>query len=100
MGLAATETSLSTETKLKKPSKYAVYILNDDYTPWNFVLLTLMAIFHKTEQEAQILTADVHKKGEGICGIYSKEVAETKVHAASELAKEHKQPLRTVMRKI
>lgn len=100
MGASATETKISTKTKIKKPSKYAVYILNDDYTPWNFVVLTLMKIFNKTEEQANELTSSVHNKGEGLCGTYSKEIAESKVQAAAELARINKQPLRTVMRII
>lgn len=97
MGTLA-ETSTLTKTKIKKPSKYTVYILNDDYTPWNFVVMTLVKIFNKTEEEAMALTSEVHNKGEGLCGIYTKEIAETKVAAATEFAKSNKQPLRTVMR--
>ena len=94
------ETAVTTKVKITKPSKYAVYILNDDYTPWNFVVMTLMKIFNKTEEEANTLTSSVHNAGEGLCGIYSKEIAESKVAAATEFAKLNKQPLRTVMRKI
>ena len=97
---SATETKTKTTTKLSKPSKYAVYILNDDYTPWNFVVMTLTKIFNKTKEEANTLTSSVHNAGEGLCGIYSKEVAETKVSAATEFATLNKQPLRTAMRII
>jgi ATP-dependent Clp protease adaptor protein ClpS len=100
VGASATETKTSTKTKIKKPSKYAVYILNDDYTPWNFVVMTLMKIFNKTEQQANELTSSVHHQGEGLCGTYTKEIAESKVQAATDFAKVNKQPLRTVMRAI
>jgi len=102
MALSATETKTKTKSKPKvsKPPKYAVFILNDDYTPWNFVVMTLTKIFNKTEEEANTLTSSVHNAGEGLCGIFSKEVAETKVSAATEFATLNKQPLRTAMRLI
>lgn len=95
---SATATETKTKTKLKKPGKYAVYILNDDYTPWNFVVSTLVKIFNKSEEEANMLTSKVHHDGEGLCGIYAKEIAESKVSAANEFAKLNKQPLRTTMK--
>lgn len=100
MGELATKTESKTKTKLKKPSKYAVYILNDDYTSWQFVVMTLITIFNKTEEEANIITSNVHHGDEGLCGVYTKEVAESKVHASLEFAKVNKQPLRTVMKKV
>ena len=100
MGLSSTEVKTSKKTKIKKPKKYAVYILNDDYTPWDFVIQTLMKVFNKTGQEANELTSSVHRQGEGLCGIYTKEIAESKVQAATEFAKVNKQPLRTVMKAI
>jgi len=98
VGAISTETKTKTKTKLKKPSKYAVYILNDDYTPWNFVVSTLVKIFKKSEEEANTLTSSVHNAGEGLCGIYTKEIAESKVAASTEYAKLNKQPLRTTMK--
>lgn len=100
MSDSAIETQTKTRIKIKKPSKYAVIILNDDYTAWQFVVMTLVRIFNKTEEEANIITGNVHKGGEGICGIYTKEIAESKVQASLEFSKINKQPLRTVMRKI
>lgn len=100
MASSATETKTKSVTKLSKPPKYAVYILNDDYTPWNFVVMTLTKIFNKTEEQANTLTSSVHNAGEGLCGIFSKEVAESKVSAATEFATLNKQPLRTTMRLV
>ncbi len=94
----STATKTQTKLKIKKPNKYAVYVLNDDYSTWQFVVTTLMKIFNKSEEEANTITTTVHSGGEGLCGIYSKEIAESKVQAASEFAKINKQPLRTVMR--
>ena len=98
MGEFATETK--SKTKIKKPSKYAVYILNDDYTSWQFVVMTLIKIFNKTEEEANTITSNVHNGGEGLCGVYSKEMAESKVQASLEFSRINKQPLRTVMKKV
>ncbi len=98
--MGATESKTKTKTKITRPAKYAVFILNDDYTPWNFVVMTLTKIFNKTEEQANTLTTSVHHDGEGLCDTYSKEIAETKVSAATEFAKLNKQPLRTVMRTV
>jgi ATP-dependent Clp protease adaptor protein ClpS len=98
--LSALATEVKTKTKIKKPSKYAVFILNDDYTPWQFVVSTLMKIFNKTEEEANIITTSVHHGGQGLCGAYTKEISESKVQTATDFAKVNKQPLRTVMQKI
>ncbi len=86
--------------KLKKPSKYAVYILNDEYTAWQFVIIVLIKIFNKTEEDATAITKRVHNGGEGLCGIYTKEIAESKVQAAKDFSQMNKQPLRTVMRPV
>ena len=63
-------------TSLKHPSKYMVFILNDDYTSMEFVVEILMSIFHKTSQEAEAIMIEVHKEEKGLCGIYSHEIAE------------------------
>lgn len=94
------ETKEETKTKIKKPSKYSVFILNDDYTPWEFVVATLVRIFNKTTEEANAITSNVHHGGEGLCGIYTKEIAESKVQTALEFAHINKQPLKTIMKKL
>lgn len=90
-------TSLSTDTltKLKVPSLYKVILLNDDYTPMDFVMQVLEEIFAKTHEEAYKLCMDVHTQGRGIAGIYSKEVAEQKVYEVNTISKHHKHPLKT-----
>lgn len=98
--LGATATETRSKTKIKKPTRYAVLILNDDYTAWQFVVMTLMKIFNKNEEEANEITNKVHTGGEGICGIYSKEIAESKVQASLEFSRINKQPLRTVMKQV
>lgn len=91
-------TALDTQTvtKLKVPSLYKVVILNDDYTPMDFVIQVLMEIFGKGASEAHQLCMDVHEKGKGLAGVYSKEVAEQKVYECNTVAKSYKHPLKAV----
>ena len=82
------------QTKLQAPKKYAVVIYNDDYTTFEFVIKVLSEIFNKTAEQAKIITISVHDQGKGIAGVYIKEIANSKVKQAEELAKAHKYPLR------
>jgi ATP-dependent Clp protease adaptor protein ClpS len=93
-----TERKKINKRKLEPPKKYAVYILNDDYTPWDFVITILIKIFNKSQKEAEELTFFVHENGKGLCGVYSKEIAETKMNVANEFSKLNKQPLRTIIK--
>ena len=79
------------------PREYNVFILNDDYTPMEFVIDILMSIFHKNYQEAEAITLMVHEQDRGLCGTFSHEVAETKVLQVTQFAKEHGHPLKAVM---
>ena len=79
--------------KLKKPPLYRVILLNDDYTPMDFVSQLLMQIFHKDAMTAKAITEHVHTKGRGIAGIYSREIAETKTHEVIAIAKNYGHPL-------
>ncbi|MCP3920979.1 MAG: ATP-dependent Clp protease adapter ClpS [Desulfobacterales bacterium] len=83
--------------KLKEPSMYKVLLHNDDYTTMDFVIEILIYIFHKTHDEATGIMLNVHEKGVGICGIYTFEVAETKVETVHRLAKENEFPLKCSM---
>jgi ATP-dependent Clp protease adaptor protein ClpS len=89
-------TAVDTETKikLKVPSLYKVVLLNDDYTPMDFVIQVLMEIFNKPAEEAYQLTMDVHKKGKGIAGTYTKEIADQKAFETNTVAKNYKHPLK------
>ncbi len=80
--------------KIKKPSLYKVVLLNDDFTPMDFVILVIKKFFSKTEGQATQIMLDVHKKGAGICGVYSFEIAETKVHMVNSFSKNNKHPLK------
>lgn len=86
-----------TKPKNKKPSLYKVMVLNDDYTPMDFVVHVLERYFHKTRDEATGIMLNVHHEGVGICGVYTYEVAETKVMQVMEFARQHQHPLQCVM---
>ncbi|HUI25351.1 MAG TPA: ATP-dependent Clp protease adapter ClpS [Candidatus Kryptonia bacterium] len=86
-----------TEKKLEKPKLYKVLLHNDDYTTMEFVVQVLQAVFHKPLAEATQIMLHVHKKGIGVCGVYTYEVAETKVAQVLGLAKAHEFPLQCTM---
>jgi len=98
---SGTRTSVVTKTrpKTKKPSLYKVLILNDDYTPMEFVVHVLERFFSKPRDEAIQIMLHVHRHGVGICGVYTFEVAETKVTQVIELARRHQHPLQCTMEK-
>ena len=88
-----------TKTRTKKPSLYRVLILNDDYTPMEFVVLILQDVFNKSREEATRIMYHVHQKGVGECGVYPYEVAETKVTRVMDTARKNQHPLQCVMEK-
>jgi len=88
-----------TRAKTKKPSLYKVLILNDDYTPMEFVVHVLERFFAKPREEAVQIMLHVHRHGVGICGVYTFEVAETKVAQVIDLARRHQHPLQCTMEK-
>jgi ATP-dependent Clp protease adaptor protein ClpS len=88
-----------TRPKTKKPSLYKVLILNDDYTPMEFVVHVLERFFAKPREEAVQIMLHVHRNGVGMCGVYTFEVAETKVAQVIELARRHQHPLQCTMEK-
>ncbi len=81
----------------EEPPMYRVLLLNDDYTPMDFVVEILREIFHKDRSEAERIMLNVHRKGAGLCGIYTYEIAETKVTRVRAKAKEAGFPLRCTM---
>ena len=87
------------EPKTKKPSLYKVLLLNDDYKPMEFVVHVLQIFFGKSAEEATRVMLHVHQKGVGICGVYTFEIAETKVTQVMDFAKKHQQPLQCTMEK-
>ncbi len=82
---------------LKKPQLYKVILLNDDYTPMEFVVRVLERFFHKNREEATHIMLHVHQKGLGICGVFTREVAETKVRQVMLYAAENQHPLQCTM---
>lgn len=94
-------TGLLTETreKTKKPSLYKVLLLNDDYTPMDFVVLILQRIFRMTVEEATQVMLHVHQRGVGVCGVFTYDVAETKVMQVMDQARRHQHPLQCTLEK-
>jgi len=88
-----------TRPKTKKPSLYKVLLLNDDYTPMEFVVHILERIFGKNRDEAVQIMLHVHRHGVGICGVFTFEVAETKVAQVIEFSRRHEHPLQCTMEK-
>ena len=88
-----------TRAKTQKPSMYKVLLLNDDFTTQEFVVVVLQLFFNKTGDDAQSIMLHVHRNGVGVCGVYTFEVAETKVTQVMDFAKEHGQPLQCTMEK-
>lgn len=91
------EHELDDELSVMEPRQYKVLLLNDDYTSMDFVVEVLMNIFHKNYQEAEKIMLDVHRSNKGLCGVYTYEIAETKVMQVSRLAREHGFPLKATM---
>lgn len=94
-----TATITKPKTRSKRPSLYRVLLLNDDYTPMEFVVLVLQDVFNKTREEAMRIMLHVHNQGVGECGIYPFEVAETKVTRVMDSARKNQHPLQCVMEK-
>ena len=85
--------------KTKKPSMYKVLMLNDDYTPMEFVIYVLERFFSKQSEDATRIMLHVHQRGVGICGVYSYEVAETKVTQVMDFARQNEHPLQCTLEK-
>lgn len=96
---SGTAVATKTKPKVKRPSMYRVLLLNDDFTPMEFVVHVLMQFFHKSEEQATQIMLHVHHHGVGECGVYTYEVAETKVTQVMDFAREHQHPLQCVMEK-
>jgi ATP-dependent Clp protease adaptor protein ClpS len=88
-----------TAPKTRKPNLYRVLLLNDDYTPMEFVVHVLERFFNKSVDEATVIMLHVHQNGVGECGVFTYEVAETKVTMVMDFARQHLHPLQCVMEK-
>ena len=84
-------------TKIKPPPMFKVLILNDDYTPMDFVIIVLQKFFALDQEKATQVMLKVHREGRGVCGIFSKDVAATKVELVRSFAKQHQHPLQCMM---
>lgn len=87
------------QAQVKKPSLYRVLLLNDDYTPMEFVIEVLRRFFAKDPEEATRIMLHVHHNGVGLCGVYTFEIAETKVTQVMEFSRKHQHPLQCIMEK-
>ena len=94
-----TDIVTKSRTKTKKPNLYKVVLLNDDYTPMDFVISVLEHFFNKGADEATQIMLEVHRKGVGIAGIFTYEIAETKVAEVTNFARQHEHPLQCTMEK-
>ena len=90
---------VKSKPKTKKPSMYKVLLLNDDYTPMEFVVHTLERFFNKSREEATRIMLHVHRRGVGVCGVFTYEVAETKVTQVMDFARQHQHPLQCTLEK-
>ena len=100
-GLDEYETGVATRTrpKTKKPSNYKVLMLNDDYTPMEFVVLVLQKLFSMSIEDATRVMLQVHQQGIAVCGVFTYEVAETKVTQVIDFARENQHPLQCTLEK-
>lgn len=91
--------AVKTRSKTTRPSMYKVLLLNDDYTPMEFVVHILERFFGKNQEEATQIMLHVHTKGVGLCGVFTYEVAETKAAQVMDLARQHQHPLQCSIEK-
>ena len=98
-GSPGTAVITKTKPQTKRPNLYRVLLLNDDYTPMEFVVLVLQDVFNKSREDAMRIMLHVHNHGVGECGVYPFEVAETKVTRVMDAARKNQHPLQCVMEK-
>ncbi len=90
------QTQVLERTETQQPRLWRVLLLNDDYTPMDFVVFVLERFFRKTEQEAELIMLAVHHKGQGVAGVYTRDIAETKVTQVTQASRAQGHPLRVV----
>jgi ATP-dependent Clp protease adaptor protein ClpS len=96
-GGSDTGLAVKPKTKTRKPSMYRVLMLNDDYTPMEFVIHILERFFRKNREEATKIMLNIHRRGVGLCGVFPHDVAETKVTQVMDFARKHQHPLQCTM---
>ena len=92
-----TGVTVKPRARTKRPSMYKVLLLNDDYTPMEFVVILLERFFAKQREQAVQIMLHVHQKGVGVCGVYPRDIAETKVSQVLDFARDHQHPLQCTM---
>ena len=97
--IPSTDVIVKTRPKTKTPSMYKVLMLNDDYTPMEFVVLVLEKFFGKNRSEATRIMLHVHQRGVGMCGVFTYEVAESKVSSVVDYARRNQHPLQCTLEK-
>lgn len=95
-----TQGTIQTKVRITRPSMYKVILLNDDFTPMDFVVQILQDIFHKTAQEATEIMLSVHRSGIGVCGIFTLEIAELKSNTVIDCARKSGHPLLCEIEKV
>jgi len=98
--VARIEEEIESALAIEEPEKYKVLLHNDDYTTIDFVVDILVGVFHKNLAEAEAIMMEVHQKGKSVCGIYTYEIAKTKVYQVKELAKSNGFPLLATMEEL
>jgi ATP-dependent Clp protease adaptor protein ClpS len=98
--MAKESTSTVSKTELKFPSRYNVILINDDYTPMDFVIQLLIEIFNRSINEAKDITMQIHENGKGVAGTYSHEVAEQKHAESVMISRHHGHPLKIIIEKM
>lgn len=98
-GDSGTQTLVQSKPRLKEPPQYKVILLNDDFTPMDFVVHVLSKFFNKSQDEAQKIMLQVHHQGSGVAGVFSHEIAETKTYLVNDYSRKNKHPLKCVMEK-
>ena len=88
------------ESKLKPPPMFKVVLLNDDFTPMDFVIIVLQRFFSMTREQATQIMLQVHNEGAGVCGVFSRDIAQTKVEQVGTFARQHQHPLQCVMEEV
>jgi ATP-dependent Clp protease adaptor protein ClpS len=88
------------ETELKPPSMYQVVLLNDDFTPMDFVVFILQKFFYMDGEKAQKVMLEIHNKGKGVCGVYPFDIAETKVAMVQQFVEQNEHPLMCDLQKV
>lgn len=97
---SAGDTLTKESTKTKEPPMFRVILLNDDYTSMEFVIAMLQNVFHKSAAEAQRIMLEVHQNGRGVAGVYTREIAETKIAIVNQLARREEFPLKCIMEPV